>query len=324
MNVCPLKNKIGFFAFFALWASNDSIFAIDLTLKNEFINRYRNRATIDTSFIIDKAHKRPNPGAADGDLHVAGRATKEVGLPIVAEIMNAASQKEAVAKIHAVEGTDQKTPLTGVWRLWSEHGGTEDQVQDQDHDLAAFNTTNPDHVFEIHPITNLDGRSLLASLHRIQNYQKPAKNTKAAFEKYESLQSRIEILKNQDAIKVTTSMAGYNYVEFRLRPLGAPFALESNDGTAVFAEVHESDGELLVHKRRMIFIKNSAPEKALKSLKPNEDLHVLAVPRISLDLIAWRRDNYDKDQKYSDALDWGLPYEMVVVGHLGTIPYEEQ
>jgi len=314
------KSKMVIVGLFSLCLGNSSIFAIDITLRDDFINQYKNRATIDVSFVVDKAHKRPNPGAADGDLHVAGRA-EEVGLPIVAEIMNAISQKEARAKVHAVEGTDEKTPLTGVWRLWSEHGGTDDQIQGQK--LSPFNTTNPNHVFEIHPITNLGGLSLLGSLHRIPNYQKPARNTEAAFTKYESLPSHIEIL-NEGAIKITTSMAGYNYVEFRLHQLGDPFPLEDNDGTAVLAEVRNSDGELLVHKRRMIFVKNSAPEKALKNLKANEDLRVLAVPRISLELIAWMRDNYDKDPKYKGALDWGLPYEMVIVGSLGTVLFEEQ
>jgi hypothetical protein len=34
------------------------------------------------------AHKSPNPGSKDGDLHFAG-FDKKIGLPIVAEIMNA-------------------------------------------------------------------------------------------------------------------------------------------------------------------------------------------------------------------------------------------
>src|SRR5438046_4617451 len=76
---------------------------IEITLKNEFIEQFKNTATISVSFVVDKAHVRPNPATKDGDLHVAGRAD-EVGLAIVAEIMNAASQKTAVDAIHAAEG----------------------------------------------------------------------------------------------------------------------------------------------------------------------------------------------------------------------------
>jgi len=32
-----------------------------VTLKKAFIEKYKNRATIDASFIVDHAHPRPNP-----------------------------------------------------------------------------------------------------------------------------------------------------------------------------------------------------------------------------------------------------------------------
>jgi hypothetical protein len=313
------KNKLPIVVLLSLCLGSSLFANIEITLKDDFINRYKNRATIDASFVVDKAHKHPNRGAADGDLHVAGRAD-QVGLPIVAEIMNAASQKEAVNKIHAVEGTGEQVPLTGVWRLWCEHGGESQQVQGDP--LGPFDTTNPPHVFEIHPTINLDGRSLLESLHKIEKYSKPSQNTQAAFTRYESAPSHIEILQNENAIRLTTSMAGFNYVEFQLHVLGRLFPLDNGDGTAVFAEVHNLDGELLVHKRRMIFVKDSAPEKALKNLKAHQDLHVLAVPRISLDLLAWRRDHHT-EEKFKGALDWGLPYEMVIVGNLGVVAVEE-
>jgi hypothetical protein len=101
---------------------------IEITLKNDFIEQYKDKATISVSFVVDKAHKRPNPPKKDGDLHAAGRAD-EVGLPMVAEIMNAASQKPAVDAIHQAEGTGNPVPLTGAWRIWCEHGGDDKQVQ---------------------------------------------------------------------------------------------------------------------------------------------------------------------------------------------------
>ena len=35
-----------------------------ITLKNAFIKKYKNRATITASFTVDKAHKKPNPASA--------------------------------------------------------------------------------------------------------------------------------------------------------------------------------------------------------------------------------------------------------------------
>lgn len=85
---------------FILVASGSSLFGeIEITLNNDFIEQYRDRATISASFVVDKAHPRPNPPKNDGDLHAAGRAP-EIGLATVAEIMNAASQKAAVDQIH--------------------------------------------------------------------------------------------------------------------------------------------------------------------------------------------------------------------------------
>src|SRR5436309_6667107 len=91
-----------------------SLFAnIEITLKDDFIEQFKDRATISVSFVVDKAHRHPNPPKNDADLHAAGRA-EEVGLPIVAEIMNASSQKSAVDAIHQAEGTENPIPLTCI------------------------------------------------------------------------------------------------------------------------------------------------------------------------------------------------------------------
>jgi len=126
---------------FLLVASRTSLFAnIEITLNNDFIEQYKDRATISASFVVDKAHPRPNPPKNDGDLHAAGRAPG-IGLPIVAEIMNAASQKPALDAIHRAENSGNPTGLTSVWRPWCEHGGNSQQAQGAS--LEPFNTTNP-------------------------------------------------------------------------------------------------------------------------------------------------------------------------------------
>jgi hypothetical protein len=131
---------------------------IEITLKNDFIEQYKDQATISVSYTVDKAHPHPNPPKKDGDLHAAGRAD-EVGLPIVAEIMNASSQKTAVDAIHRAEGSGNPIHITGVWRLWCEHGGDSKQIQGEP--LQPFDTTNPPHVFQIHPITNFNTTSII-------------------------------------------------------------------------------------------------------------------------------------------------------------------
>ncbi len=278
---------------------------VDITLKNSFIEQYKDRATITATYTVDKAHKKPNPAAKDGDLHVAGRAP-EIELATVAEIMNAASasQKAAVDLIHKVEGTGKSVKMTGAWRIWCEHGGHSDQVQGEK--LEPFTTTNPEHVFEIHPITQINDKVILTSLIPIKGFD--PKDAHEAFVKYESIPCKI--IPGPDTTKIVTSMAGYNYVEFTMGIIDEN-QKEIEDGRLVFASVKDLDGELLIHKRRMVFVKDSPPEKAVRNLKKGDSLQVLGLPRVDLSMVSWRTAH---SQEKPEVLTWNLPYEIIVVG----------
>jgi hypothetical protein len=295
----------------ALFVSATAYAEIEIVLQNGFIEAYKDRATIDANFIVDKAHERPNPPSKDGDLHIAGRAD-EVKLPMVAEIMNAKDETAAVNLVHALEGTGQAVPLSGFWRLWCEHGGTSRQVQGEA--LEAFHTTNPDHVFQIHPVTNLNGRSLLGSLREINGFE--TKDAERAFTKYEDL--FCEIVPKENSTVIRTRMAGYNYVEFAmsLSPEGERVV---DDGRFAFAEVYDLDGELLVRKRRMVFVKDSEPEIKTRSLPEGTLVHVLGMPRINLALVDWRCKEATREGGNKEVLTWSLPYEIMVVGYYGVL-----
>jgi hypothetical protein len=280
---------------------------IQITLTQKFIDAYKDRVTITADdFVIDMAHKEPNPPSKDGDLHVAGRA-KSIGLPIVAEIMNAKFQKGAVQRVHALEGTDKELIVTGAWRLWCEHAFSSKQVQGDP--LQPFKTTNPPHVFEIHPITKLDGIDVTSSFRPIKGFQ--TKDAHDAFVTYENI--RCEIRPNKDkTVTLVTGMAGYNYVEFILELNEDPGELE--DGYETFCKVRDLEGELLVHNRRILFVKDTEPANQVKVLKKGKRMHVLGLPRIDLALVDWRVKNAN-DEKWKDEkpLLWNLPYEIVVV-----------
>jgi hypothetical protein len=275
---------------------------ITITLKNKFIDEYKNRATISANYTVDKAHKHPNPPAKDGDMHIAGRSP-EIELATVAEIMNAKFQQEAVDRVHEVEGTGQAIPLVGAWRIWCEHGGTKPQIQGDQ--LNAFNTTNPPHVFEIHPLTSVDGKQLHHSLVPITGFR--TKDAHDAFVKYENI--TCEIIPNGATTTLITHMAGYNYVEFILQLNEDPKALA--DGHAVLCQVRDLEGELLVHNRRMVTAKGTEPDAQIARAKKNQRLHVVGVPRVDLALVAWRVQHADDPRK---PLTWNLPYEIIVAG----------
>lgn len=290
---------------------------IQITLKNSFIEKFKDRATIDATFTVDKAHKSPNPASKDGDLHVAGRAP-EIGLAIVSEIMNARDEDSAVQTIHAAEPTHKSVKITGAWRIWCEHGGDDKQVQGAAL-KTPFDTTNPPHVFEIHPITSLDGKSISDSLKPIVGF--PTKNAEDSFTAYENKKCQLVPNGTKKTTTIITSMAGFNYVEFRIKLLEAPTPVA--DGMMVLATVmklkaadepaneDEDDDAIIVQKRRMVFVKGSAPEAAVKSLAKGAVMHVLGVPRISLTLVSYRTHN---TKKFPGILNWNLPYEMLIVG----------
>jgi hypothetical protein len=275
---------------------------IQITLENSFIEKFKDRATIDATYTVDKAHPRPNPPAKDGDLHAAGRAP-EIGFATVAELMNAAAQAAAVDLIHQAERSGEPLAVRGVWRLWCEHGGDSQHVQGQP--LQPFTTTNPSHVFEIHPLLRVADHDLAGSFQPIDGFA--YKDASQAFRAYEQLPSHIAA--GDGTTTITTRMAGFNYVEFVILLDEEPTHALS-DGLTVKAAVLDTEGNLLVSERRMVAVADTAPYARLKALHKGEALHVVGVPRIDLSLVAWRVAN---SARLAGVLDWSLPYELVLV-----------
>lgn len=126
-----------------------------LELKNDVIEAFKNRATIEVTFAAKFAHsrpKKPSPSkpSNDGDIHISGTAP-EIGLLTVAEIMNAVDFPVTLKHVQSkLGGTVQ---MVGVWRIWPEHGGESHHVQGEA-DANDITNTNPDHIFEIHPVTH--------------------------------------------------------------------------------------------------------------------------------------------------------------------------
>jgi hypothetical protein len=282
---------------------------IEITLKNSFIEKFKNRVTIDASFTVDKAHPKPNPANKDGDLHAAGRAP-EIGLPAVAEVMNARFQQPALDLIHQAESSGEPLQVRGVWRLWCEHGG--DITFKQGDPLQPFNTTNPDHVFEVHPLLKVGDQELADSLEPIDGFT--YKDAEQAFRSYENLKSHITV--GASTTTITTTMAGFNYVEFAIQ-LNEDPTHAVDDGLTVKAAILDLEGELLVRERRMVFAAGTQPFERVKGLHKGDTLHVVGIPRIDLSLLSFRASHA---QQKPGILDWSLPYEMVVVAAFEDTP----
>lgn len=293
------------FAFF-FSASADIV----LTLPNDFIETYKNRATIDTDFVIYFAHEKPKTPSPskpsnDGDIHIAG-VPEKLQMPTVAELMNAASQPKALKHVNDMKGTGTPVRIQGVWRFWPEHGGDDQFNPGMELDIQ---NTNPDHVFEIHPTTEIGGIETRTSFFPIPGF-KP-KDASDSFQRYENILARIT--PSGDSTSIRMGSVGYNYVKFRIQLREDP-THEMEDGITVFADVKEVDGETIARKRRMVFVAGTEPEKAVRKLKKDQCMLVMGMPRIDLSLVSWRASHGANDP---DVLSWNLPYEMVIVGYYG-------
>ena len=297
------RNKLGLIGLLLLAlplaAQNNTV-----VLKRAFVEQYKDRATIDVSFFVDHAHKRPNAPANDGDMHVAGRAQKEVGLPMVAEVMNAAQPGEttAVTEIHAVEGNNSQLPVTGVWRFWFEHPAKQ---QIQFADVPVPGNTNPDHSFEIHPITKFDKNDVTGAFQPVTGFQ--PYDAETAFGGYEKL--KITVSATDSAVSISASKAAYNYAEFEMTLAGSPKML-ADGGYAVLANVNGKADESIASNVRMIFVPGTPPLQQLLSEKlgDGDTMHVIGIPRINLNAIS-----AFVSASGGQTLTRKLPYEMIIV-----------
>lgn len=276
---------------------------VEIQINMSFVERYKNRVTIQATFTVDKAMGSPVPALLDGDLHFAGRAP-QISLPCVAEIANAASQKQAVDVVHRAEGSGRPLGVSGVWRLWAEHGGG--LKEEQGTPLAAYETNNPEHVFEIHPVTRIDDHSLLDSFRPVEGF-KPG-DARRTFGIYEKAFCTLKV--NRSTISIITVTGLYNDVEF-LMEAASDQQIVAADGRFVIGSARTLDGELLVERLRMVFVKGTAAERAVRLLKRGGRLHVYGIPRLDLEEISRRA----RDSATKPALLTGpLPYEIVVIG----------
>lgn len=262
--------------------------------------------------MIFYAHDKANKPADDGDLHIAGY-DKKIGLPIVAEIMNAADEEDALDTIHKYEGKgkpDESIEITGAWRLWAEHIATGAHYA-QPTGYKSIKNTGPDHVFEIHPVFSVIDLDLNESLHDIDGYN--FHDSKKAFKHYTT--RSCSLTSSTKKITIETGKALYNYCDFWIKVLTTE-KYKVGDGLFVYCDVLETKfkpatdnvpSKTVAYMIRMAIPENTEAYDAVKDLNAGEFLHVIGIPRISLVEVA-KRVKQKKD------LNKELPFEMIVVG----------
>jgi hypothetical protein len=248
-------------------------------------------------------------------MHIAVRC-KSIGLPMVAELMNAKDRKDVISKSVDDEQSQATVRISGAWRIWNEHAG--DQTFVQGRPVAKSKNTNPDHVFEIHPISKYGSFDTKDSFKPIEGFT--PKETEAAFTQYEQTRSRIRYNDTSKTVTIVSGGLGFNYVKFQMRLSESPQKIV--DGYRAFSEVEDWDGELVHRKRRMIFVEATPPAEAAKSLTAGACLRVLGIPRLNLSLVNYRVDQARKGR--TEVLTWNLPYELIIVGVYDTACKDEE
>ena len=77
----------------------------------------------------------------------------------------------------------------------------------------------------------------------------------------------------------------------------------------------------------MVFVKGTKPETNIGKLEAGQCMHALGMPRLNLTLVSWAvkcsKDEIEDfapltcSEKFPDVLDWGIPYEIVVLADCG-------
>jgi hypothetical protein len=276
---------------------------IEIEINKSFIEKYKDRVTIATTFTVDKAMQNPIARVFDGDLHMSGRAP-EIALPAVAEIANGAMAKKAMALVHGAEGTGKPLKISGVWRIWPEHGGGE--KQDQGEPLVAMTSDNPSHVFEIHPVTRIGDVEVLDTFVPVEGFL-PG-DAQACFEIYEKVECTLTV--KPSAVSMVTRKGLRNDVEF-IMEITEDRQIKVPGGRFVIASARDLKGNLLVKRLRMVFTQDTPPEKVVRRLKRGNRLHVFGIPRVDFAEISRRAMGSQKDPAL---LVKPLPYEIIICG----------
>ena len=92
---------------------------------------------------------------------------------------------------------------------------------------------------------------------------------------------------------------------------------QPEDGLYLFVEIYDPNGpkdEPLVRKRRIGFVKGTKPYEKAANLEIGQCMLVLGMPRLNLELVAWRLGLGVTKPHDASVLKWNVPYEMVIVG----------
>jgi hypothetical protein len=267
-----------------------------------FIEANRQRITIEADFTVDAAAPI-NPKAFDGDIHIAGRSPA-IGLRLVAEIKNAKLAPRAVRVVREAERSRQPVRVMAVMRYWPEHAIGLPHRQGEP--MPRLPNANPDHVFELHPLIRVADIDLRANLKPVEGYS-PGHAT-STFRLYERSELDFRVVSNRVYLKTPAGL--WNDVHFLLELTDAGTTVRE-DGQYLVGRARDLQGNLLVDSIRVLLVRDSPPDLALKDRPAGRSFHVWGLPRVSFDGLARLIEAAGSDNAWRTAK---LPYEILIIG----------
>jgi hypothetical protein len=234
---------------------------------------------------------------------------------LVAEILNARKENESLTFLKNLLKEDalgKEIDLTGVWRIWFEHLSKKPQIQNET--FPTPDDSGMAHAFELHPVTmfgSFDCRDSFVPIKSSTKTFKAYDAVRAFTEEYDKLEVDIELKGTQ--VRLTSGQGQINYAEFIMQLAAQPKSV--GDGIIVSAKVYEvgeEDQPLTLTNRRVIFVKDTDPAKAVKNMAKGQSLHVLGIPRVNLHAVSLIVNKLKPNEKWHGP----LPYEMIIVAIL--------
>lgn len=278
----------------------------EVRLKRAWVQAFADRTSIDARMDVRHSHTQANTvsqGGNDGDLHFSG-VSPDVGLPFVAEVVNAGLQPQQprVAQIRAAAQSSTPLVISGAWRLWFEHPARR-QTQGGSDPFTPDNT-NPNHSFEVHPISRVDQADVTGSFIPIPGYHAYAATT--AFPYFDACS--VTVKASHSGISIRSKQLRYNYVAFEIELAQPPKRVA--DGWIALATVLADGDEVAAQgTRRMIFVQGTAAAQTIQHATSGDRFRVLGIPRINLSAVLALVNTRGTAQFRAQ-----LPYEMIIVG----------
>ena len=271
-------------------------------LDRSFLEDNRYRISLTTDVTVDAA-ARINPKVFDGDLHIAVRSP-DVRLRLVAEIMNAKTAPEAVQLARKAEKSRAPLRVTGVLRFWPEHAIGLPHRQGEE--VERLTNANPDHVFELHPLLRVGDVDLFSTMQTVSGYR-PG-HASRTFEAWQTSDLAMRVFSNR--VYLTTPAGLWNDVHFQLEITDfAPSVRE--DGRYLKGRARDLEGGLLVDSIRVVLVRDSPPDRALRDLRAGARVHVWGLPRVSFDGLVRLIGEAGSDTGWRTTK---LPYEVLIIG----------